>query len=358
MLLLVQCFLFVQSSQWVHTHAHVEGTSKQTQIEERSCVGTALLNHKLQLHRDLHRGQYPSLDREVKPMKCGALVFLHLGKTGGSSVAQLLEQASPISNHTYFDVWHKHKANYDYSADEDWQALLKAASSDEPQIVAQLHHGVPGMGCYFWEHELAPLQEKLEAKGCELRLTTVLRNATARPVSGMNYYNQLMARDPLEYRFPTGQTPCEKANKSANKQAKELVNGLCGPFSCNAWPTVCKDGFSDEQLLQKSKSMLSKMFLIGKTEELQTYADTLLQVMSLKPGTVELGTENPTSEKYKENLTQDDLDCFSTYNRVDDALWSSLLDKNWSPPRAQIPIIFFSWCLFLRGVGHVAMFSY
>jgi len=306
MLLLVQCFLFVQSSQWLYVHA--EG--------QRSCVGTALLNRKLQLHR----GQDPSLDSEVKPMKCGALIFLHLGKTGGTSVVNLLEQASAISNHTYCNVWHKHNATYDYSADEDWQALLKAASSDEPQIVAQLHHGVPGLGCYFWEHELAPLQEKLEAKGCELRLTTVLRNATARAVSAMNFHNQLGARE-----LPG--TPCEKANSSANNQAKTLVEGNCGSLRCPARPTAC-EAFSEEGLLQMAQRMLSKMFLVGQTEDLQSYADRLLQVMSLKPGTVELGMDNPTLEKYKENLTQDDLNCFSSYNRVDDALWSSLFDKN------------------------------
>lgn len=314
-LLLVQCCLLVQSSLLVQASKAL--SLKETQNVERSCKGSALLHHKLQVER----GPDPLIDertKEVKPMKCGALFFLHLGKTGGSSVVEMLKRSSRSSKYTYFDIWGK-TYGYNYSEDEDWRAMLKISASYEPRIVAQLHHGVPGLGCYFWEQELAPLQEKLEAKGCELRLTTVMRNGSARAISAMNYDHQLQALL-SGVDFGTNSTPCEVANRSANQQAKTIVEGWCSDAASCAMPAACTHGFSDEQLLQKAKEMLSKMSFVGQTEDLQTFADKLLQVMSLEPGSVALGHDNPTLQKYVANLTQEDLACFSRSNHLDDAL--------------------------------------
>ena len=69
---------------------------------------------------------------------------------------------------------------------------------------------------------------------------------------------------------------------------------------------------------------LSKMSLVGQTEDLQTFADKLLQVMSLEPGSVVLPHDRPTLQKYVANLTQQDFACFSRSNHLDDALWRSL----------------------------------
>ena len=126
----------------------------------------------------------------VTPMTCGALVYLHIGKTGGTSVESHLEEVSPAANFSFYKVrWGDDEdSKYNYTDDERWISFKNEMSTlTKPKATIAFHHGVPGFAAYMWSTELLPMQQMLEAKGCELRLTTVLREGSKRSMSNLNY---------------------------------------------------------------------------------------------------------------------------------------------------------------------------
>eukprot|EP00966_Prymnesium_polylepis_P194438 4507721-Prymnesium_polylepis.1 len=121
----------------------------------------------------------PTSISDVPVLQCGVLVFVHIVKTGGTTVTDYLGAAQHQAGFKFFEVSHSRRTgpirSYDYSKDPAW-VNFKAHAYDtpKPKAAAVLHEGVPGIGDYMWENELAPMKKMLEDKGCQLIMTTTL----------------------------------------------------------------------------------------------------------------------------------------------------------------------------------------
>jgi hypothetical protein len=128
-------------------------------------------------------------------MKCGVLAYLHIGKTGGTSLTQHLTKQAPKANFSFHEVWWGPPPKnefYNFFEDDAWLHFRKAVyEQDTPKAVLALHHGVPGIGNYLWDAELKPMKKMLNDKGCELRMTTTLREPVERATSSFNFAVQL-----------------------------------------------------------------------------------------------------------------------------------------------------------------------
>lgn len=146
-----------------------------------------------------------------QPMQCGLLWYVHIGKTGGTSVtAHLRDNAArrniPFAHLFSADYGHRWKewnstaaAERAHSCDHDdwqcriccieqvaadWQRVMRELNTQpKPFAIVSQHHSSPGFGEYMLENVLLPLRASLEARGCELVMATVLRHPAQQLVS-------------------------------------------------------------------------------------------------------------------------------------------------------------------------------
>ena len=126
------------------------------------------------------------------PMKCGVLWFLHVPKTGGSTMASYFKQRArnhKLHGWKFVDMWQDSSTIEDarpggpiywggWNKTAKWRSVLSELEADTPKLLVHAHHNMPGLGSrYFATEVLAPLALKLANKGCELRFATVLRDA-------------------------------------------------------------------------------------------------------------------------------------------------------------------------------------
>ena len=265
----------------------------------------------------------------TRPLSCGALVFLHIGKTGGTSIVDHLRQQAAAGGFEKFDVKRpedpdRHKDpdwgnTYNYTEDPDWQAFLRRAHHEKrPRLVLQLHHGVPGVGCYLWEHELRPLRHVLEGKQCELRLTTVLRNPSDRLQSEINYKLQ---RQQPEERNVTDEQLCQSAHWESNVQTETILSGH--PLAeGNIWRTSGTINRQDCNTTDGSPAIetLQELFdTVGCTEQLDSYAASLDMILgaSRRP----LVHQNPST--FHANFSARALECVRDSTQADKALYDT-----------------------------------
>ena len=130
---------------------------------------------------------------------------VHIGKTAGSSVSKHLHVASRNSNYSFFSVWNENSSLHlcascilhlpsvsprsherfcvaradqrrtfgtparltacvrfrgsNYATDPQWLGLKEALKEPQPHVAALIHHGVPGVGNFLWDHELLPIKQ-------------------------------------------------------------------------------------------------------------------------------------------------------------------------------------------------------
>ena len=124
------------------------------------------------------------------PMKCGVLWYLHVPKTGGTTVMHHFHDNHERYNWRYANLWKLqipprekgppgspyHWAAWNHS--KKWtDVVLKEIAEPQPRLIVHAHHNMPGLDDpYMWNGVLMPMKRSLEAKGCELRLATALRD--------------------------------------------------------------------------------------------------------------------------------------------------------------------------------------
>ena len=289
----------------------------------------------------------------VTPLTCGALVYLHIGKTGGSSVESHLEEVSPAANFSYYKVWWEDESpKYNYTQDKHWVDFTNEMSTlAKPKATVSIHHGVPGLAAYMWSSELLPMQQMLEAKGCELRLTTVVRDGSKRSVSNLNYaiefWPEAWTSDSIHSKMPecdsnawssikdmapTDDCICQFAQQNSNPQVTYIQYGRLNSDSIwNAAVGGVIDGknplgylASGEPTInanwaaRASQFLEKSAYLVGCTETLDSFAaaiDTMLGVPVRK-----MPEENPSS--FSLNLTTVMTECLEISNIADNKLYS------------------------------------
>jgi hypothetical protein len=187
----------------------------------------------------------------------------------------------------------------------------------QPKSAIQLHHGVPGLAQYLWTAELLPMKQLLEAKGCELRLTTVLRDGSDRLMSEFNYMKEAgydvgkqfhECPSPTKPAMLTDNCVCEYAESNGNMQTTDVNFGHLDEDSVFAIPTGavstvrqgthCHSGCQAHPLRYLANGeettnaewadktigfIEATSYLVGCTENLETFGAALSAMMGLDP---------------------------------------------------------------------------
>jgi len=170
--------------------------------------------------------EWTGLPEKPKALTCGVLWFLHVTKTGGTSAEGLLNHFVRQSNGT----WKKTEfvdAKWDRSttqADDQWGSLHPVLNDEaHPRLIVVQHHRAPGLGEYLLAEVVEPLKAHLRRKGCDLVLTTMLREPVSRTKSGFFY---LKGRPPVP--FLSSDTLRYFADRVADAQMRYVLYSLRG----------------------------------------------------------------------------------------------------------------------------------
>jgi hypothetical protein len=229
-------------------------------------------------------------------MKCGVLLYVHTEQAGEGQAYQSpanesAQGAEPMSLSKWFYLAARN-ADYDfidlYSAARstplhEWPAFkqLQASvfNSTKPRLAVQLHANVPGIGDSLWDLYLHPWQHYLQSRGCELRLTTVLRGGRERLKADFDASNAAGA-EAAQAQAPAlaGGDFCAFAADHANAQTKYLVSG-----SPALWPPEMRrlDPAADALLLPRASKVVKEMSLVGRAEQMDWYLQLLRATLGL-----------------------------------------------------------------------------
>ena len=142
------------------------------------------------------------------PMKCGVLWYLHIPKTGGTTIMHHFHDLHERYNWQYANMWKLQVppnekgppgSPYHWAAwntTKKWtNVVLPELAQPQPRLIVHAHHNMPGLGDpYMFNQVLMPMKKSLEAKGCELRLATALREPVAEVVSLMLFRQVVTSR--------------------------------------------------------------------------------------------------------------------------------------------------------------------
>jgi len=117
------------------------------------------------------------LPERVAPLKCGVLWIVHVTKCGSSSIKDWLFTPEARAAGAY-SVLRGNASLAQVMGDANWQAVLNASAPVAKHLLLS-HHGMEGVG-ELLDRAVRPMRSALEARGCELRLATLLREPVAR----------------------------------------------------------------------------------------------------------------------------------------------------------------------------------
>ena len=122
----------------------------------------------------------------ARPLRCGVLWFVHIGKTGGSTVDEFMKLASGHTKWDFVDFWGK-AATPHWNQSSGFRRINQVLAQPEPRLAVHHHHGVPGLLAPELDVWLTDLRRRLQALGCALIVSTVLREPVSRAISHATY---------------------------------------------------------------------------------------------------------------------------------------------------------------------------
>jgi len=209
----------------------------------------------------------PEHDKDAEPpMKCGVLWYLHIPKTGGTTIMHHFHDLHERYNWQYANMWKLQVPPNEkglpgspyhwtgWNTTKKWtNVVLPELSQAQPRLIVHAHHNMPGLGDpYMFNQVLMPMKRSLEAKGCELRLATALREPVSEVVSLM-----LFRQIPEEEFVP-------RMEENSDAMSKYILWNYH-----TQWPLEYQRGTTPNangvKLLQRSRELLSKFSLVGQT---------------------------------------------------------------------------------------------
>jgi hypothetical protein len=193
-------------------------------MHEITQIKGAGLDGKVKISQSSETNAPDSMTEEKEqPPQCGVYYFYHVGKCGGTSVQSWmsrLQQANPRNIIEYFDWWHLENLDYNWRQElnhmEDVICSGKIAVGDKRWLSVHHHHGSPGLRSMM--PRLRAWKTTLQSQGCDLVLTTVLREPFSRARSVVQYKEDL-EREHFEPFFESG-----KFNRESSLASYLLFN--------------------------------------------------------------------------------------------------------------------------------------
>ena len=206
------------------------------------------------------------------PLTCGVLWYLHIPKTGGTTLMRHFHANKGRNGWRYANMWKNPIPDEErgapgsshqwatWNVSKEWtHVVLDELSKPKPKLIVHTHHNMPGLGdAYMQDAILRPMARSLRSKGCEIRFATVLREPVAEIVSLMLFRHvpQNIFLDCVE--------------KNAEATSKYIMYNFR-----TQWPEMYRTGLptqqEGEQLLQAGQDILHNFSLVGRTEQLDAF---------------------------------------------------------------------------------------
>jgi len=208
-------------------------------------------------------------------MPCGLLYFVHIPKTGGSTIYNRLNHLGWESNRLYWgDGENNHTAEWvadkhAWKSSQAWKWVQQKLDSEQrPKMILEAHHGAPGLH-YMVAHELKDIACRLKSRGCQVRVITMLREPVERVISSL-IFNHLG--------MPEDQKAINMLRYFAEEQSRYLVSGHFKQWP-DAWYKIPPPGFVDKVLAKKVQEALSYVHIVGNTKRLDVFADKVASML-------------------------------------------------------------------------------
>jgi hypothetical protein len=215
-----------------------------------------------------------SMTREKQPSQCGLYYFYHVGKCGGTSVRNWmirLQQANPLNITSDFDFWHYENEDYDWRQQlndmEDVVYSGKLAVGDKSWLSVHHHHGAPGLR--FMMPRLRAWKTTLQSQGCDLILTTVLREPLSRARSIVHYKKNFQRKD-FEPFFESGKNNREEGVVNYllfNKDLKVVPSA----YSSEYFKGGPRQDILSTEAIDEVVDYLKEFDIVGQTNELDSF---------------------------------------------------------------------------------------
>lgn len=250
---------------------------------------------------------------------CGVLWFTHVGKTGGTTVSKILEEGASRNKWQHIRTWSGGRQQLrDAPVGTGLYAKIDklAGAAAVPRLVVDHHLEVPSLAeprVLAW---IRRLRSRLEARGCQLLVTTMLREPIARAKSNLAYGS-----------FAPRQT-CEFVRENSNWQARA--------FS----PTYNKDASHityAQSLREKGPvngsdalaALLEVYDLVGVTERMSEFIKALRDQLGWRNEPIGSHEQiaNPTEQCKKIQLTHEQQWWLHLHNLEDAVLYRAVCSQ-------------------------------
>ena len=228
-----------------------------------------------------------------EPMHCGLLYYLHVPKTGGTTVKNHLRALGPQGwqllhlqwppkgkNTTERQRWLEDPEHWKTS--EGWLELRRAVATERrPKLLMVAHHGAPGL-TYMVEHELPKLACELKARGCGLAVTTVLRDPVERAMSAALFNSGKSGSGLSESFWTDNRSVVEQALVDrAELQTRYLLAGHPDQWP-STWHTL-SPATATAGLVKQAQRALSFVRLVGVTARLKAFLEATDELLGVAP---------------------------------------------------------------------------
>ena len=222
------------------------------------------------------------------PLTCGVLWFLHVPKTGGTTLMKHFHDNAGgglpgkrgINGWRYANMWlnpvpieargapgSPHQwATWNVST--KWTSIvLDELKQPQPKLIVHAHHNMPGLADpYMRDVVLRPMAKSMRSKGCEVRFATVLREPVAEIVSLMLFRH----------------VPRERFVKSVRQNSEAMSKYLLYNF-WTQWPAIYQQApptdEEGEELLHAAQDVLHNFSLVGRTEQLGVFVTNVNRML-------------------------------------------------------------------------------
>ena len=251
---------------------------------------------------------------------CGVILFAHIHKCAGGTVRAWFKKHAPLldmmtnSKEEMKEIKEAKKIKGIMQYDPKWEKAIPQVDSflaDVPDKtgwkVLHLHSLFPGL--YLSREYIEKWKKSVEAKGCIFYKTTVLRDPLARFVSHVNFRN---IPSTMVDTFMEG---------SKNWLIRFLLFGICGnkgeDLTCRFQVSgnVTSSPNLNERLTAEMKMILNDFDLIGFSDNLEDYFETIRNITGWKDGPNQDKRIHKSQDTFK--ITRNMLEKFVKLNQKD-----------------------------------------